>query len=85
MVVRLAAGVVAVVCGLVGCFLVLRAQTFAGHALSHVGFAGATGAVLIGIAPLWGLIAMTLAGGWFGSQLFPPVRAHKRRKRIVTG
>jgi zinc/manganese transport system permease protein len=54
---------VAVVCGLVGFFLVLRAQTFAGHALSHVGFAGATGAVLIGVPPLWGLIAMTLAGG----------------------
>ena len=43
-----AAGIVAVLCGLVGFFLVLRSQTFAGHALSHVGFAGATGAVLIG-------------------------------------
>lgn len=58
-----AAFAVAVVCGLVGFFLVLRAQTFAGHALSHVGFAGATGAVLIGISPLWGLIVMTLAAG----------------------
>lgn len=58
-----AAGVVAVVCGLVGYFLVLRAQTFAGHALSHVGFTGATGAVLIGISPFWGLIGMTLLGG----------------------
>ena len=58
-----AAGVVAVVCGLVGFFLVLRAQTFAGHALSHVGFAGATGAVLIGVSPLWGLVVMTLAAG----------------------
>jgi zinc/manganese transport system permease protein len=58
-----AAGVVAVVSGLVGFFLVLRAQTFAGHALSHVGFAGATGAVLVGVAPLWGLVALTLAAG----------------------
>src|SRR5215472_12979991 len=58
-----AAGIVAVVSGLVGFFLVLRAQTFAGHALSHVGFAGATGAVLIGFSPLWGLIAMTLVAG----------------------
>jgi zinc/manganese transport system permease protein len=56
-----AACVVAVVCGLVGFFLVLRAQTFAGHALSHVGFTGATGAVLIGVSPLWGMIVMTLA------------------------
>ena len=41
-----AAGIVAVVSGLVGYFLVMRGQTFAGHALSHIGFAGATGAGL---------------------------------------
>jgi len=58
-----AAAIVSVVCGLTGFFLVLRAQTFAGHALSHVGFAGATGAVLIGVSPLWGLVGMTLAAG----------------------
>jgi zinc/manganese transport system permease protein len=58
-----AAGVVAVVAGSIGYFLVLRSQTFAGHALSHVGFAGATGAVLIGASPLWGLIALTVLAG----------------------
>lgn len=58
-----AAGIAAVVSGLVGYFLVLRGQTFAGHALSHVGFAGATGAVLIGVAPIWGLVAFTVAAG----------------------
>jgi zinc/manganese transport system permease protein len=58
-----AAAVVAVVAGVVGYFLVLRGQTFAGHALAHVGFTGATGAMLIGFAPLWGLVLMTLAGG----------------------
>jgi zinc/manganese transport system permease protein len=58
-----AAGIVAVVSGIVGYFLVMRAQTFAGHALSHIGFAGATGAVLIGLAPLWGLIGFTLIAG----------------------
>src|SRR5215470_1596693 len=58
-----AAGIVAVLCGLVGFFLVLRSQTFAGHALSHVGFAGATGAVLIGISPLWGLLFLTMIAG----------------------
>jgi len=41
----------------------MRGQTFAGHALSHIGFAGATGAGLIGLAPLWGLLAFTLAAG----------------------
>ena len=58
-----AAGIAAVVSGLVGYFLVLRGQTFAGHALGHIGFAGATGAVLIGLAPIWGLVGFTVAAG----------------------
>jgi zinc/manganese transport system permease protein len=58
-----AAGIVAVLAGLVGYFLVLRGQAFAGHALSHVGFAGATGAVLIGVSPLGGMIGVTVLGG----------------------
>lgn len=55
--------VVAIVAGAVGYFLVLRNLAFAGHALSHVGFAGATGAVLLGVAPFWGLLIFTIAGG----------------------
>ncbi|RKP59018.1 metal ABC transporter permease [Pararobbsia silviterrae] len=58
-----ASGVVAVLAGIVGYFLVMRGQTFAGHALSHVGFTGATGAVLIGVSPLWGLIGFTVLAG----------------------
>jgi zinc/manganese transport system permease protein len=58
-----AAGIAAVVSGIVGFFLVMRGQTFAGHALSHIGFAGATGAGLIGLAPIWGLTGFTLAAG----------------------
>jgi zinc/manganese transport system permease protein len=58
-----ASGIVAVLAGIVGYFLVLRGQTFAGHALSHVGFTGATGAALVGISPLWGMIGFTLAAG----------------------
>ena len=58
-----AAGIVAVVSGLVGYFLVLRGQSFAGHALSHLGFTGATASVLLGVAPIWGLVVMTVAGG----------------------
>ncbi|WP_428377316.1 metal ABC transporter permease [Lichenicoccus sp.] len=59
----IAATIVAVVSGLVGYFLVMRGQAFAGHALSHVGFTGATGAVLLGLPPLWGLVTMTVAAG----------------------
>ena len=58
-----ASGIVALVAGVVGFFLVLRGQTFAGHALSHVGFAGATGAVLVGLPPLAGLTGVTLLAG----------------------
>jgi hypothetical protein len=29
------------------------------------------------------LIVLTLAGGWFGSQLFPPLGTVARRKRIA--
>jgi zinc/manganese transport system permease protein len=58
-----ASGIVAVLAGIVGYFLVMREQTFAGHALSHVGFTGATGAVLVGMSPLWGMISFTLLAG----------------------
>ena len=58
-----ASAIVALVAGIVGYFLVLRGQTFAGHALSHVGFAGATGAVLLGIPAIWGLVGFTLIAG----------------------
>ena len=54
---------VAVLSGLVGWFLVLRGQSFAGHALSHIGFAGATGALLIGVPPLVGMVVATLGSG----------------------
>ena len=53
----------AVLSGAVGYFLVLRGQTFAGHALSHVGFTGATGAALLGLPPLAGLIAFSALAG----------------------
>jgi zinc/manganese transport system permease protein len=60
-----AAGIVAILSGIVGFFLVLRGQTFAGHALSHVGFTGATGAVLFGLPPLAGLVGFTVVAGFF--------------------
>ena len=64
-----AAGIVALLAGVVGFFLVLRGQTFAGHALSHVGFTGATGAVLIGLPPLVGLVGFTMLAGFAMGQL----------------
>jgi len=52
---------VAVVAAVVGYFMLVRGLTFAGHAFSHVGFAGAAGAVWLGINPLYGLLVFTIA------------------------
>lgn len=48
---------VAVACGLVGYFVVLRAQVFTGDALSHVAFTGALAALAVGIDLRIGLFA----------------------------
>lgn len=53
--------IIAIVAACVGYFVILRKVAFAGHALSHIGFSGAAGAVLIGIDPIWGLLAFTLS------------------------
>ncbi|MGB0095715.1 MAG: metal ABC transporter permease, partial [Solirubrobacteraceae bacterium] len=41
--------IVAVLAGVVGWYMVLRRQTFAGHTLSVMAFPGATGAALAGL------------------------------------
>ena len=51
---------VAVACGLVGWFTVLRGQVFAGDALSHVAFVGAIAAAVVGVDERVGLFALTL-------------------------
>jgi len=55
--------VVAIVAGIVGYFVVLRRSSFAAHSLSHIGFAGAAGAALFGISPVYGLLLFTSVGG----------------------
>ena len=46
--------IVAVVGGLMGWFMVLRRQAFAGHTLAVLGFPGAAGAVWLGFNAAWG-------------------------------
>ncbi len=59
----LTASCAAVVAAVGGYFLVSRGLTFAGHALPNIGFAGAAGAVLLGIEPVYGLFAFTMGAG----------------------
>jgi zinc/manganese transport system permease protein len=56
------ASIVAVVAGLVGFFVVLRGSAFVAHAVPNGSFAGAAGAVLIGINTLVGLGVFSLLG-----------------------
>ncbi|HYY46063.1 MAG TPA: metal ABC transporter permease, partial [Candidatus Angelobacter sp.] len=55
--------IVALSAGVIGYFVVLRGLSFAAHALSHIGFAGATGGVLLALPPIVGLLAFTMAAG----------------------
>jgi zinc/manganese transport system permease protein len=54
---------IAAAAGLVGYFVVLRAQVFTGDALSHVAFTGAIAALAAGIDARVGLFAATIAIG----------------------
>jgi zinc/manganese transport system permease protein len=57
----LAGTFIALACGTIGWFVVLRGQVFAGDALSHVAFVGAIGAAAIGVDERLGLFVLTLA------------------------
>jgi zinc/manganese transport system permease protein len=74
---------VAVMAGVVGWFMVLRRQTFAGHSMSVLAFPGATGALLAGVpAPVGYFVFTSLAAGVIGG-----VGARRRRSEeaAVTG
>ena len=56
----LAAPIAATVTAIMGYFVVLRAQAFAGEALADIGFAGVTGAAVLGINSLVGMLIIVL-------------------------
>jgi zinc/manganese transport system permease protein len=56
-------GIVSVVAGVVGYFVILRRTAFSAHALSHIGFAGAAGAAVAGLLPITGLVASCVCAG----------------------
>lgn len=69
----LAGTILSAVAGLIGYFVVLRHQAFAGEALSDVAFTGALGGAALGVNPLLALILTTIAValvvGGFGERL----------------
>jgi len=54
---------IAIVCGLVGYFVVQRGQVFAGDALGHVTYTGAMAAIVAGVDPRIGLFGASIIGG----------------------
>lgn len=59
----LAGALVSIAAGMLGYFVVVRRHAFAAHALAHIGFPGATLAVLIGLPVTLGLAVFCLGGG----------------------
>src|SRR5262245_49299460 len=59
----MAGTLVGITAGIVGYFVVLRRLAFAAHALAHIGFAGATGAVFLNLNLFMGLAVFTTGAG----------------------
>src|SRR6266480_6486414 len=58
-----AGAVVAIVSGAIGVFVVARGMSFAVHAISELGFTGATGALVLGLDPVLGIFGGSLLVG----------------------
>lgn len=77
----LAGTLIAVAAGAIGYFVLLRDLAFATHAIAHIGFPGATLAVLLSMSPVIGLLVGCVGGG-----LTIGIAGHRTRDReIVTG
>lgn len=78
--------IVAAMAGVVGWFMVLRRETFAGHTLSVMAFPGASGALLIGLSAATGYflfagLAALAIGGASGTQR----HRHRGEASAITG
>jgi len=78
--------IVAVMAGVIGWFMVLRRQTFAGHSLSVMAFPGATGALLIGLSAAAGYFLFTgLAALVIGVAAGVQTRRNLGQESAITG
>lgn len=58
----LAGLIVAIICPLIGSFLVLRRQSMIGDGLGHIAFAGVAGGTLMGVQPVLSAAVVTVIG-----------------------
>lgn len=81
-IVALQAGTIAaLLCACIGTFVVLRHQSFAGHAVTDIGFTGGAGASLAHINPLVGLLAFAVGGALAMGKL----GGRMRERDVATG
>jgi zinc/manganese transport system permease protein len=78
--------IVAVMAGLVGWFMVLRRQTFAGHTLSVMAFPGASGALLLGLSAATGYFVFSaLAALLIGASAGARTLRDRGQESAITG
>lgn len=80
----IAGTLIALAAGIIGYYMVLRDQSFAGHSLANVGFAGATGVALLGITPVVGLFLAGLLAA-IGIQTLNVAARQNRQSDIAIG
>jgi zinc/manganese transport system permease protein len=81
----LAGTIVALVAGATGYFMVLRGETFAGHSLANIGFAGAAGATLLGVPVVAGLICFGILGALGMGALAERTSPGRSRNDVAVG
>lgn len=77
----LVGGLIAFISGIIGVFVILRGQVFAGHAISDFGGAGAAISFLIGINTLWGFLIFSILSS-IGVEL---AGKHAHERNLATG
>ena len=77
--------IVAITAGIVGWFMVLRRETFAGHTLSIMAFPGASGALLVGLPAAAGYFLFSGGAALVIGLVSAGVGRHRGEESAVTG
>lgn len=59
----IAGTIIAIICGIISFFVIIRRLSFASHALGHISLTGASGAVLLNLSAMSGQLAINLIAG----------------------
>jgi zinc/manganese transport system permease protein len=77
--------IVAILAGVVGWFMVLRRQSFAGHTVAVAGFPGAAAAVYLGISASWGYFGFCIGAAVVIGVLARPGNGGLAAESALTG